>query len=234
MRRSFLPRSIVALMAMTSLPTCAATLAQTQTFSFNPDDSAVLTFSEFNTSLGTLTSVQVEVSFTKSGGSFGADNESASPATVTLTQSVQGSLDFGTLDNSMVNSGYFGLPTSALKATSSTTVSLAASVGDPTNEFNSTGADAYYYYPGNVTVTSSGYIADLSQFQGTGTYDLTFDATQSQKLTGVGGASLAYTPSTVSGYARVTYTYTASVPEPHIPLQLGLFGTCLLFRRRFH
>jgi len=215
----------------------ASTIVQTGNFSFVPNDSSAQTFNQFDTMGGTrvLNSVYVTVSFTKSGGSYSVDNESHSSATVTLTHTVTGSLDAGDLDLS-TSSGYFGIPTSVLKATSTVSgVVLGADDGDSPTNMDNSGPDYYRFDPGDVTKSTSGYITDIAQFEGNSDYVMTFSADQTVNISGVSGASQAFSPSQVNGYISVTYDYTSlsPVPEPSSYVGIGIAAIVLCgFRHR--
>lgn len=209
-----------------------ATLVQTETFSFVPNDGSTLTFSQFDTQGGTrvLSSVFIEVEFTKSGGSYSVDNESASGATVTLTHQVTGSLDSAL--NLQTTTGFLGAPASSLRASSVLTgVTLGADDGDSASNMDPSGDDYFRFEPADLTKATSGFMSNTIQFEGTGTFDITFDAEQTVSITGLGGASQAFSPSAVNGFIRVSYTYLEPVPEPSAAM-LGSFGVLALLRRR--
>lgn len=236
-------QSLLPLLAAGSLcsPLMGATLVETETFSFLPNDVVTLTFNRFDTLGGTrvLESVLIEIEYTKSGGFYAVDNESPSMATVSLTHRVDATVDGGSLDLSLVSSGYLGLPATNLRATSTVSgVQLAANDGDPSQSVDEAGLDYYRYNPDPMTRSTSGYIADVSQFElseGDSTFDLAFEATQTVSISGLSGASQSFAPSSVDGYIRVTYQYSNVVPEPHLFGQIGLAGMlALLIRRRRH
>jgi MYXO-CTERM domain-containing protein len=214
----------------------AATIVQTSEFSFVPNDSTIETFAQFDTQGGTrvLTSVFIEIEYTKTGGSYEVDNESASTATVTLNHRINAQLSSALdLTRSGNSENLEDFPTS-LRATSTLSgVSLGADDGDSPSNMDPSGADYFRYEPADLTKSTSGFLANTAQFEGAGSYDIAFDAEQTVGMTGVSGASQAFSPSTVNGFIRVTYTYTETtpVPEPSAAL-LGGLGTLVLLRRR--
>ncbi len=218
----------------------AATIVQTEIFSFVPNDSRALTFERFDTTLGTLTSVTVSVDLTKTGGRFEVDNDSETSGTINLTHAIIGSLSSGDVSLRKSGGGVVSVGQSgSITATSSLlNQSVSATSGDATNAFNATGVSDYVLFePTNVNVSDSGTIraADQSDYEAVGlsTYDIAFGALQSVNATGLSGLQQAFTVASVSGSVTVTYNYTAvtPVPEPTSAL-LGGLGVLLFFRRR--
>jgi hypothetical protein len=211
----------------------AATIVQTKTFSFVPSDTAVLTFNEYNPLLypgETLTGVSVEISYTKTGGSLDVDNDSLTGGTISLTHSVLGSLDIGSYDFSKVGGGSVATSGTPLKAINTVSgITVGATTGDRTDQFNVTNAADYYHYaPADATKTVSGNLSNISQFQGASTYDWTFGADQTSNVAGLSGVNYALVNSSVNGHVTVTYT---TVPEPSTNL-LGLIPVSLFVLRR--
>ncbi len=215
----------------------AATIVQTQSFGFLPNDSQALTFNKFNTALGSLTSVTVSVSMNKTGGRFEVDNDSLDSGTIDLTHSVIGSLSSSV---SLAKTGGVTFVGQSGSVTASNTFSatIGATSGDPLNAFNAQPGNVDYvrFDPANSSASDSGNIesAFISQyaFAGAQTYDITFNATQSVGVTGLGGLQQALVVSSISGDVTVTYNYSA-VPEPTSAL-LGGLGVVALLRRRRH
>ncbi|GAA5119073.1 choice-of-anchor E domain-containing protein [Luteolibacter yonseiensis] len=212
----------------------AATLIQTKSFAFLPDDSQDLTYNKFDTSLGSLISVSVSVTLNKTGGQFEVDNDSTTAGTITLEHNVIGGLS--------VVSGDVGLLRDDLTAIGSNGSLTASSVmparevfgtsGDDTDTFDATGQSDYVRFnPADASVSDSGTIASFAQsaFEGTGTFVLRANALQSVNVTGLGGLQQAITVANVSGEVTVTYNYMP-IPEPASAL-LGGIGCLLLLRR---
>lgn len=215
----------------------AATIVQTRNFAFVPDGSRVLTFDKFDTTLGTLTSVTLSVSATKTGGTYSVDNDSELAGTINLTHSVVGqlsSMDVSLKKVGVTATGYVG-QTGNITATNTLSTTVGASSGDSTTDFNATGQSDYVTYsPSNNTVTDSGTIH--SGFQndyaaiGLETFAITYAGTQTVSSSGLSGLQQAFTVANVSGDVTVTYTYT-TIPETSTAL-LGGLGALVLLRRR--
>lgn len=215
----------------------AATLIQTQSFAFLPDGSQDLTYNKFDTSLGTLTSVSVTISLTKTGGQFEVDNDSTESGFITLHHNVVGSLSVVSGGVSLVRDDLTSIGASGtLTASSSMSPQeVTGTSGDDTDTFDATGLSDYVRFnPLHASATDSGTIASLAQaaFQGPGTFVLGANALQSVNVTGLGGLQQAITVSDVSGEVTVTYHYDA-IPEPASALLGGLGFLALLRRRRY-
>jgi hypothetical protein len=216
----------------------AATIVQTKTYEFVPNGSDSLTFDKFDTTLGTLDSVTVNVTYTKSGGNFQVDNDSATSGTVNLTHTVVGSLSSSDVSLRKTGGGVVSVGQSgSITAVSSLlNQSVAATTGDSNTTFNATGLGDYVNFdPTNVIASDSGSIraVDLGDYQTTGfaTYNIVFNALQTVEATGLSGLQQAFTVSNVSGNVTVTYNYTEVIPEPGSVL-LGGLGLLALLRRR--
>ena len=216
----------------------AATIVQTQAFSFVPNGGANLLFNKFNTTLGTLNSVTVSVLMNKNGGRFEVDNDSATGGTLTLTHTVTGLLSSPV---SLVKTGgasSVGQSGSVTAVSTLGSVTIGATTGDPTNAFNAQPASADYvsFSPSSTSASDTGNIdaGFISQyaFAGSQTFGMTFGGLQTVQATGVSGLQQSFTVSDVLGNVTVTYNYTA-VPEPASAL-LGGIGCLALLRRRRH
>lgn len=216
----------------------AATIVQTENFSFVPNGNRTLNFDKFDTTFGTLTSVTVSVDMTKSGGRFEIDNDSDTAGTIDLTHSVIGLLS--STDVSLRKAGggivFVGQSGSITAVNSLTGQAVGASSGDSTTSFNATGnADYVLFQPANTSASDSGNIrsADITDYTSVGasTFNIKFDATQTVSATGLSGLQQAFTVSGVSGNVTVTYNYIAAIPEPTSSL-LGALGFLTLLHRR--
>lgn len=208
----------------------AATVVQTQNFSFVPNDERTLTFNQYSEE-GELESITVEIQFNKNGGSLAVDNDSVQSGEIDIEHIVQGSL--GSTDVSLVDT--IGQPIgSSLEAISGTTTEIGATTDDPTNEFNNTGLGDYYFWSAAAASDSdSGNIAPgfWSGYLGNGTFDVEVQGTQSSEASGTSALQRALVNADVDGYVRVTYTYTA-IPEPASVLLMGLGTLAILARRK--
>lgn len=213
-----------------------ATLIQTQNYAFVPNGSQTVTFNKFDTSLGTLTGVNVSVTLNKSGGSFQVDNDSDNAGTINLTHQVKGSLSTSLDFRALLNTGFATIGNNTVLVATSTlsNQSIAGTQGDATNAFNATGlGDFVSFNPTTIGASDSGDVnnAFISYYQGTGTFTDTVTADQIVSATGLSGLQQSFTVSNISGAVVVTYTYTA-IPEPASALLGGLGLLGLVVRRR--
>ena len=212
-----------------------ATLVQTQNYSFVPNGSQNLTFNKFNPAWGTLTSITVATSLTKNGGSIAGDNDSATTATVDFTSEVWGNISSTAVQ--LKDSGgakIVGATIGDLDALDTTTITLGATSGDATNQFNVTGQSDYASFSGPLnTVTTSDSVGSSywSGYSGTGTYIVKMNATNASSISQVSGVQYAVVAPSVYGSVTVTYNYIATVPEVDVSL-LGLIPACVFLTRR--
>jgi hypothetical protein len=234
-----LTRAVMLIVSLLALPATGATIIQTESFGFNPNQTVNLDFSKFDTTLGTLDSVFITVNFTKTGGKYEVDNDSMSSGTVDLTHSVSGLLQSGdvSLRKAGVGVVYVGQSGSLQAINTLSNQSVGITTGDDIEAFNSTGlGDNVVYFPGNSNATDSGFIrtADITDYEsvGAGTFSLDFTGTQNVNVTGLGGLQQSFTVSSIAGDVTVTYNYTEAIPEPEAALLGGLGFLALLKRRR--
>lgn len=207
----------------------AATIVQSQAFSFVPDGTAALTFNQFDTSLGTLASITITTNVTKTGGSLFVDNESATPASGNISQSVTINL---TSAVSLVDTAFTPIGT-GVAATSSYTANVGADDGDgPGVQSTGPDYDGTSFGPTSTSQTKNVFAGAFGGYQGVGTYVIDAGGVQGFNTSAIGGAAVAIDPATVSGDVTITYTYDA-VPEPTSAL-LGGIGCLALLRRRRH
>ncbi len=204
-----------------------ATIVQTQNFSFVPSGTAPLTFNQFDTALGTLTSITITTNVTKTGGSLFVDNESATPASGNISQSVTINL---TSSVGLVDASFAPIGT-GVSATSSYSANVDADDGDGAG-VQSTGPDydGTSFGPTSTSQTKDVNSAAFGGYQGTGTYVIDAGGDQGFNTSAIGGAAVAIDPASVSGDVTITYTFTA-IPEPGSAL-LGGIGCLALLRRR--
>lgn len=211
----------------------AATITQTQNFSKIPNFNQVFTFNKFDTSLGTLTAIQISLSAQASGGHVVIDNDSEDPAVgtfefgaaLTLT-----SAQVALLDGSMVPNAIPG----TVQAYNYQSISLAANQGDGANDFSPAPPDGAEYDGGTVYDSKSGYVGAnfWGGYTGTGTYNINLSGSQWFEYVGSGGIEYSVNPVTTTGCASVCYYYDP-IPEP-ATIALLCTGGFALIRKKFH
>ena len=218
------------------LATCAmasgATITQTEAFSGVPDFQSTLTFDSFDTSLGTLDSVEIIADLLITGGQAQVDNESPSTATV--------SVEFGA-DADLMSAGEVFMP--AVNAVASVTQNLLLDPDDgdgasidpsPTDGatipiVSTTGFDSALMVRANGGIEA----LQVSTFEDTSAgldYMIMLDSGTVFSISGASGVAGGFTPASVAGDVTVVYTYT--VPEPMTMSLLALGGVALLRRRK--
>jgi hypothetical protein len=208
------------------------TLAQADTISYDtstpvPSSSTDWTnnafaFTQFNPSLGTLTSVLLSFDGGYSTTITVTDNQ-ATPSSGTANTRIRffvedAGLHFasGGLIFDMVSPDF--------------SYSLNGIGDSTTSGLMSDQSDGNNYNPYSHSYTSS---IILSEFTGTGNILLGAHTWTQTALYNTGGNSSANQVTDAYLDGSVTYTYIASVPEPSSALFLGLGGLALVLRRRF-
>ena len=221
------------LMAISAPGLHGATLFQTQPFNLQDGD-LNLAFNGFNTALGTLQSVYIELDYTRSGGYLAADNEGATAGTVTLTHITNFAADGDAevLDWSRLGGGTRLLAQSLNRTTTTNTNAIGADDDPGTSDFNSSGADYYRYNLATVSKSSTGYFSNVAQFEDKQPFTVPVTADQPNTITIGGALNQAYSPATLAGAMKITYTYEAVPEVPSASLAAIALGGLLLRRRR--
>lgn len=224
--------TLPAILFLTAAVTGAAVITQTETRPDHvPPGSYALTFDQFDTSLGTLDSIQIILSLSIYDGNMAFDNDSLDPVTGTGAFGVQGALTSTdvTLSNGTIN------PWGQVQAVVSHLFNLDGTDGDSTSQFD-IGGDDYDSFSGPSSsnpqqVSASDFVASahFAGYQGTGTFDVDFGTDQIVTLLS-GGVAYSGLPAHSLGSVTVIYNYTP-VPEPATASLAGL-GALLLLRRR--
>ncbi len=204
----------------------AATLVQTKTLPLHtPNANFALVFDQFDSSLGTLDSVQFVFVLSMYGGSVSVDNDSEVATSATATVRLDGLL-----------TSSVSIPGLWISNTLSQVFELGPTSGDPIDQYNNTGdVDHATLYGASSaspkTETASGSVApgSLSDYVGTGTYTINAATLVASGASGA-GVQYAVTVMQTFGELEVTYTYTP-IPEPATAGLAGL-GALLLLRRR--
>jgi hypothetical protein len=231
MTKRFLCFFAVALLVTAGLAS-AATITQTKTFSGTPNLDGALSFNQFNTGLGTLTSIQVQLNLQTSGGELKLDNDSHQSAAGTFQFGAQGTIS-GSPDVALLDSGFNPIPGTA-NAYHSGSFSLDPNTGDGPGDYSPLAPDGMLYTGTTETDNKSGYVgsavwaAGTKGFLGTGTYNINYSITQWLNYGGIGGIEYAVTPVTASGDVTVVYNY---IPEP-ATIALLTIGALAFLKRK--
>lgn len=229
---------VLLLITCTAAGSNAATLIQTQEFSFLPYAMRTLAFDKFNNNEGnaTLTGVHITIQYTRSGGYAAYDNESESSATITLTNRVTLLIDtIEVLDlTEMGSSSRLGGST-GLRATSSISATFGVDDDPDDHNFNTSGADYFRYDLPDVSASDSAYMNNISQFIGTDSFELEVEGSQTDQSQLMSGMKTSTSPPSVSGFMTITYEYTGTldaVPDPDPSLLFGISVVWVVFIRR--
>lgn len=225
---------VIALVVLVSTPVLADTIIQTQPVEWHvPGYTADLVFNQVDESVhGTLTSVQVSFSTWMYEGSLEWDNDSTESAEVGGTLGIRTALTSAVvrLDNGSGN------PWESVFNTITDSFITDVTSGDTVGQFDRTLAGDYASLPGPssniaqlVTVTAFISGAYLSDFVGSGSYTLNYQAWQHQSTWTEGGTYSETSPSTAIASVQITYT---TIPEPTTMALIGLAGVGAICVRR--
>ncbi len=199
-----------------------------------------LSLSKFDTSLGTLTKVEVTITLSVPSFTVVVDNDSENAANVTVGFGTLGSVLFETSASTWNGSNTLSGSNFSI-TTQSSTFNVGAQDSDPVDSFhNDSGPDNGSF---TTTVVNVGQLSPRvihssvwGDYSGAGyiTYDIALDLVTNLNLNSGGGPGLvrfegAIPSATYS--AQVTYTYDA-IPEPSAAALAGLGALALLRRRR--
>lgn len=196
----------------------AATSTQTLNVATTLTDwSEVLAFDQFDSSLGTLTSVEITLSGTATTSIF-LDNQAEGASEGTVSTRVRWRLSDP--------SSLIGTPTGNkinmfLPDIDGAFYSLASGEEITLGEFTD-------FAVWNQTFTGGSV---LTEFTGVGTIGLTLSTLTGTVLENEGGNTTAVQTTTANGTVTVVYTYE-TVPEPTTALLVGVSGAFLLLARR--
>jgi hypothetical protein len=221
----------ILLLALTSTGfASAASIIQSQNYSFVPTNSITFTFNKFDAATyGTLTSIVITTEVTKSAGSLFVDNESSEPATGDISQSVTINLNSVDVDLLASPSGFIGTNVNAISTYAAFT---GPDDGDgPLLQPGGVDYDGTFFGPTTTTLVQTVRALVMPEYIGTGTYDIDVNATQGFDASAFGGAAIGITPANAAGSVTVEYIYTP-IPEPASALLGGLGCLALLRRRR--
>jgi hypothetical protein len=207
-----IPTACAALLLFAASPALAGQIGTSTTLSpAAPNWQQLLTFSQFDPTLGILNDITFQI-LTTVQGSVGLENASNNPASITATMG--GAVTVERLDTSVIGATQASVSLSADLPSFDGTIDFAGTSGTSTTGLSSTssttsiltGADDLSAFTGPGTIYLAAYGVDNSFTTGG-------DFTQSQFLDLVGGTVL------------LTYDYTSSaptmVPEPRGMLVFG-------------
>ncbi len=221
------------MVVLSSASAFAAIYSQVQNFSGIPNINNTFTFNQFDTSLGTLTGIQITLTVNSQGGIYVLDNDSASAASGIFEFGAMGSIS--STDVILLNSLFASIPGS-VGAYQTQTFSLAADNGDGIGNLDSTGPDGMAYVgdsesgSGTGTVSNMLWSAGAKGFLGTGAYNILCNVIQWSNLSSAGGVEYSVTPVTANGSVQVSYIYDA-IPEPATLAILAL-GALIPMKKR--
>ncbi len=198
----------------TILPLCAEMSSQTNDYSGVPDFSGSLVFDKLNAAAAgwTVTQVVVTSHMEIDGFSLMVTNTSSSSSTLK-------SYAFGAENEVTV------VPLASVTTLVATNAAKPNTVIAPYSSVTVTGTPHQASYTWTITDSSQ-----VSQFLGTGTFNVTYTASQSKTISTTGGTQDTLNPSTSWGSVIVNFFY--AIPEPSTWAMIGGAALMLLVLKR--
>jgi len=195
--KKFAVLAVLAVLFTSAVPALALSSFQTLPFSFDVPGNQTLSFNQFDSSLGTLTKVTLDIIAYESVN-MTAENDSAVAGNISIT-----------LSGNVTGSGG-GLSVLALISNTEGPVAVGA-----TDSVPQSGPDFYDFGTVQGSDTDSDFIppGSLVPFIGLGTINIDVAGTAAWSFSGVTAATLRVSDQQAWGDATITYEYT-NVPEP--------------------
>ncbi|MCA9149316.1 MAG: choice-of-anchor E domain-containing protein [Planctomycetales bacterium] len=217
-----MPRKYLALLASVGALTATTTIqaasiiapvTQSQGFTGQPNLSKTVQFAKFDSSLGTLESVEWRLILDIEGGSLTVDNDGELPATVAVELGARGSIT--STDVKLLTDSFDSILSgaNAVGVGTGTVFNLAPDNGDM-GTFDPTMPDADTHIGGSASASGNGLVGAgfLSDYIGTDMFSVAVKVDQLLEFGGVGGVSGQFDPVMASPNVQLIYNY--SVPEP--------------------
>ena len=217
---------------VTAVPAFALTLMDDDTVTLPVDTDTTLYLSKFDTAMGTLTGVWVQVELRLSNSSVELDNDAAGAQNGTAY--VINTASSLTSSVSLVKVGFSDTINNGDLTLNATHVfNLAGTTGDPIGFTATLLGDYAHWQPSTLTSGDSGNIdgAVWSGYEGTGDFTITVNTTYLTSATFVGNDGY-FQGNTPNGelYGKVVYTYDP-VPEP-ATISLLCVGALAFLKRK--
>jgi len=232
MTKKFLILFAVLLLFATAIPAFALTIMDTDTQALPVDADTTLNLSKFDTTLGTLTNVWVQIELRLSNTSVELDNDAV--AAQNGTGYVINTASSLTSSAPLMKVGFSdSINNGDLTINATQVFNLAGTTGDPIGFTATLLGDYAHWQPGILTSGDSGDIANAvwDSYKGTGDFTVTVNTTYLTSATFVGNDGY-FQGNTPNGelFGKVIYTYTP-IPEPMTIGLLGMGGLALLRRK---
>ena len=205
-------------------PASALTVTQTLPYAGTPNLTAPLTFDSFDTSLGTLQSVEILADIEVTAGAFVVDNDSPASASVDISYGILATL---------VSAGEVVFPTVSANGGDSVSLVLDPDDGDgaPIDGSGPDGATFSMVGFADSASALTSVVAHLMSFEDISAgpdFVINMQANQEFSISGDSGVDGGFLSADVEGEVTVIYNY---VPEPATMSLLGI-GALALIRRK--